>query len=152
MPIGEVTTQHVAGRQINEFAEEIPARDPNKHINPIAQIIKANKSKSQSFLQCLIRACNCTLNKKHQYITDPAGRIIKPSQLFEYLGVITTGGVKCVICRETIEYDLLPYHFADHKLSLNTICKLFDRNFQDFEYRNSEVTFLGEVVEKFWQK
>ena len=152
MPISEVTTEHVAVRQINEFAQEFPARDPNKHINPIAQIIKANKNKKLSFLEVLVKACNCSLNSKHNYILDNASRMIKPSQLFSYLGVVITGGVKCVICRETIEYDLLPYHFEDHKLSLDIIGKLFDRNFTEWEYRNSQLTYLGETVEEFWKK
>lgn len=153
MPISEVTTEHVAGRQINEFAVEMPARDFNKHkrINPIAQIIKQNKNKQLSFLEVLVNACHCTLNKKHGYILDNASRMIKPSQLFEYLGVVITGGIRCV-CRETVEYDLLPYHFSNHGFSLDTICKLFERNFTEWDFRDSKITYLGEPVENFWKK
>ena len=117
-----------------------------ERINPIAKIIKQNKNKKLSFLDVLVKACNCKLNKKHQYITDPAGRIIKISQLFECLGVITTGGVRCIIFKEPIEWDILPYHFEDHDLSLDKICKLFKRNFTDWQYTNGQFWYLGEKI------
>lgn len=148
MPISELIEKEGLEERISEFASIIPARDPNKHkrINPIVQIIKQNKNKKLSFLEVLVKACNCTLNKKHNYILDNASRMIKPSQLFEYLNVITTGGVRCVICREAVEYDLLTYHFEDHKLSLDKICTLWERNFTDWEYQNSEFRYLGEKI------
>ena len=117
-----------------------------ERINPIAQIIKQNKNKKLSFLDLLIKACNYKLNKKHQYITDPAGKVIKISQLFDCLGIITTGPVRCVICKEPIDWDILPYHFEDHRLSLDKICNLFERNFTDWGYQNSEFTYLGEKI------
>ena len=149
IPAGKVVTEVVGQeKRLNEFAVEIPARDPSKHkrINPIAQIIKANKNKKLSFLEVLVKACNCTLNSTHNYILDNASRMIKPSQLFSYLGIVITGGVRCVICREVVEYDLLPYHFEDHKLSLDKICKLWERNFTDWGYENSEFRYLGERI------
>jgi len=120
--------------------------DQKKIQNPIAKIIKANKNKSLSFLQVLVNACNCKLNKRHGYITDVAGKIIKISQLFSYLGVITTGDVRCVKCREPVSWDILPYHFNDHKLSLQKIEKLFDSNFQDFDYTDSNFWYQGEKI------
>ena len=117
-----------------------------KPIHVIAQIIKQNKNKKLSFLEILVKACNCTLNKKHNYILDNASRMIKPSQLFEYLNIITAGGVRCVICRAVVEYDLLPYHFEDHKLSLDKICIMWERNFTDWEYQNSKFRYLGEKI------
>ena len=117
-----------------------------KPIHVIAQIIKQNKNKKLSFLEILVKACNCTLNKKHKYITDPAGRVIKISQLFECLGVISTNAIRCIICKEPIEYDVLPYHFEDHRLSLDKICNLFERNFTDWEYTNSQFRYLGEKI------
>ena len=132
----------------SEYVTIVEAHDHNEKekINPIAKIIKDNKNKKLSFLQILIKTCNCTLNKKHQYITDPAGRIIKISQLFECLGVITTGDVRCVICKEPIGWDVLPYHFEDHRLSLDKICKLFERNFTNWEYTNGQFRYLGEKI------
>ena len=153
MPISELIEKEGLEERISEFASIIPSRDPNKHkrINPIAQIIKQNKNKKLSFLEVLVNACHCTLNKKHGYILDNASRMIKPSQLFEYLNILTTGGVRCV-CLETVEYDLLTYHFSDHGFSLDTICKLFERNFTEWNYRDSKITYLGEPVENFWKK
>ena len=132
----------------SEYVTIVEAHDHSEEekINPIAKIIKDNKNKKLSFLQILVKACNCTLNKKHQYITDPAGRIIKTSQLFECLGVITTGVVRCVICKEPIEYDILPYHFEDHGLSLDKICKLWERNFTEWGYTNGQFWYLGEKI------
>lgn len=132
----------------SEYVTIVEAHDHSEKekINPIAKIIKDNKKQGLSFLGILVKACNCKLNKKHQYITDPAGKVIKVSQLFDYLGVITTGPVRCVICREVVEYDLLPYHFEDHKLSLTKICKLWERNFTDWGYENSEFRYLGERI------
>ena len=118
-----------------------------KPIHPIVQAIKQNKKQGRSFLECLIRACNCTLNKKHGYILDNASRMIKPSQLFEYLNVVTTGGVRCVICKEPIEWDILPYHLEDHNLSLDKICNLWERNFTEWDYQNSEFSYLGEKID-----
>jgi len=131
----------------------VPARDPSKHkrINVIAQIIKQNKNKKLSFLEVLVKACNCSLNKKHNYILDNASRMIKPSQLFEYLGVVITGGVRCLICKESIEYDILPHHLEDHGLSLAKICKLFEMNFQDFDFTNNQFSYLGEKIDEKWK-
>ena len=132
----------------SEYVTIVEAHDHSEKekINPIAKIIKANKNKKLSFLQILIKTCNCTLNKKHQYITDPAGRIIKISQLFECLGVTTTGAVRCPICKEPTEYDILPYHFEDHGLSLDKICKLWERNFTEWGYTNGQFWYLGEKI------
>ena len=151
---GEVVTEVVGQeKRINKFAVEIPARVPSKHerINQISQIIKANKDKKITFLQVLVNACHCTLNKKHNYILDNASRMIKPSQLFEYLGVVITGGVRCIICKEPIEYDILPYHLEDHKLSLDNISKLFEMNFQDFNFTNNQFYYLGEKIDEQWK-
>ena len=121
-----------------------------KPIHVIAQIIKQNKNKKLSFLDLLIRVCNCKLNKKHQYITDPAGRVIKVSQLFECLGIITTGPVRC-ICKDLTDWDILPYHFEDHRFSLDKICKLFERNFTDWQYTNGQFRYLGEKIDEKWK-
>ena len=132
----------------SEYVTIVEAHDhiEKEKINPIAKIIKDNKNKKLSFLQILIKTCNCTLNKKHQYITDPAGRIIKISQLFECLGVITTGSVRCIKCKEPVDWDVLPYHFEDHKLSLDQIYKLFLSNFQDFQYTNGHFWEAGVKI------
>ena len=117
-----------------------------KPIHVIAQIIKQNKNKKLSFLEILVKACNCTLNKKHGYILDNADRVVKISQLFEYLNIVTTGGVRCPKCLGTVSFDLLPYHFEDHNFNLDQICKLWERNFTDWGYQNSEFTYLGEKI------
>jgi len=115
----------------------------SKQINPIAAALKGKGTA----LEQLVKACNCTLNKKHGYITDTAGRVIKISQLFEYHGITTTGNVRCPKCFEPVSYDLLFYHFDDHKFSTEKIRNLFTRNFNQWSFYNGKFTYMGEDIE-----
>ena len=115
----------------------------SKQLNPIAAVLKGKKG---SALDHLVKACNCKLNKRHGYITDMAGNVIKISQLYEYLGINTTGAVRCPKCLEPVSYDLLFYHFEDHKMSIETVYKLFLNNFTSWEYNNSTYRYLGEPI------
>ena len=116
----------------------------SKHLNPIAAVLKGKKG---SALECLVKACNCKLNKRHGYITDQAGRVIKISQLFEYMGIITTSGVRCPECLEPVSYDLLFYHWDDHGFKIEKIFDLFRRNFEQWSYRDSKFYWQGSVIE-----
>ena len=116
----------------------------SKQLNPIAAVLKGKKG---SALECLVKACNCKLNKSHGYITDIAGNVIKISQLFEYLGIVTTGAVRCPKCLEPVSYDLLLYHFEDHGFKIDKIYDLFKRNFNQWDYHNSTFTYLGSDIE-----
>ena len=132
----------------SEYVTIVEAHDHSekKQINPIAKIIKDNKKQGLTFLEILVKACNCTLNKKHGYILDNADRVVKISQLFEYLNIVTSGGIRCPKCLGIVSFDLLPYHFEDHNFNLNQICKLWERNFLDWQYQNSEFRYLGEKI------
>ena len=116
----------------------------SKQLNPIAAALKGKKG---SALEHLVRACNYTLNKQHGYITDQAGRVVKISDLFEYLGINTTGAVRCPECLEAVSYDLLFYHFEDHGFKIEKIYDLWKRNFNQWDYHNSTFTYLGEDIE-----
>ena len=116
----------------------------SKQLNPIAAVLKGKKG---SALECLVKASHCKLNKSHGYITDIAGNVIKISQLFEYHGIITTGGIRCPKCLEPVSYDLLFYHFDDHGFKLEKIYDLFRRNFEQWSYRDSKFYWQGSVIE-----
>jgi len=115
----------------------------SNQVNPIAEALKGKGDA----LELLVKACHCKLNKKHRYITDVAGRVIKISQLFEYFGIITTGDTRCPKCFEPVSYDLLFYHFDDHKFTLEKIRDLFRRNFNQWSYTNGKFTYMGEDIE-----
>ena len=116
----------------------------SKQLNPIAAILEGKKG---SALDHLVRASNCKLNKRHGYITDMAGNVIKISQLFEYYGINTTGAVRCPKCHEPVSYDLLFYHFDDHGFKIDKIYDLFKRNFNQWSYNDSRFTYMGEDIE-----
>ena len=129
----------------SEYATIVEATETkSKQLNPIAAVLKGKKG---SALECLVKACNCNLNKRHGYITDIAGRVIKISQLFEYYGINTTGSVRCPKCLEPVSYDLLLFHFEDHGFKLEKIYDLFRRNFNQWSYRDSKFTYQGEDIE-----
>ena len=129
----------------SEYATIVEATETkSKQLNPIAAILKGKKG---SALECLVKASHCKLNKSHGYITDIAGRVIKISQLFEYHGIITTGGIRCPECLESVSYDLLFYHFEDHGFKIEKIFDLWKRNFNQWSYHNSTFTYLGEDIE-----
>jgi len=130
----------------NEALTVVPSEnygDPKKTMNPIAAILKGKKG---SALEHLVNASHCKLNKQHGYITDVAGNVIKISQLFEYHGIITTGAVRCPQCFETVTYDLLFYHFDDHKFSIDKIYDLFKRNFEQWRYYDGRITYLEQDI------
>jgi len=129
----------------NEAVTIVPAtHQVRKQNNPIAAALRGKKG---SALEHLVKACNCTLNKKHGYITDVAGNVIKISQLFEYNGIITTGNFRCPKCSESVSYDLLFYHFDDHKIGIEKICDLFERNFYQWEFYDMKFSYRGEDIE-----
>lgn len=129
---------------MTEYVTIIEATDTgSKQLNPIAAALKGKKG---SALEHLVKACNCKLNKQHGYITDQTGNVIKISQLFQYMGIITTASVRCPKCLEPVSYDLLFYHFDDHKFSIEKIYDLFRRNFNQWNYHDSRFTYLGEDI------
>ena len=130
--------------QESEFVTIVEATGTeSKYLNPIAAVLKGKKG---SALEHLVKACNCKLNKQHGYITDQAGRVIKISQLFEYMGIVTTGDVRCPKCLEPVSYDLIFYHFDDHNIKIDKIYDLFRRNFNQWNYHDSRFTRNGEDI------
>jgi len=129
---------------MSEFVTIVEATETKSgQLNPIAAVLQGKKG---SALEHLVKACNCKINKKHGYILDVAGRVIKVSQLFEYMGIITTGDVRCPKCQEPVSYDLLFYHFDDHNFKIDFIYDLFRRNFNQWNYHDSRFTYLGEDI------
>jgi len=117
--------------------------------NPIAKIFQKHKKSTHSPLEILAKNCNVSINKKHGYLLDnTTGNIIKPSQLFEYNGLSTTGNVRCPLpdCLEPVSWDLILWHFEDHNLSLDKVSKLFDREFHLWQQQNGSFWYLGEKI------
>ena len=118
-------------------------------INPIAKILQRNKKSNQTPLEILAKSCNCSINKKHGYIiNDATGLFITPKMLFEYQGMNSAGNIRCPIdnCLEPVSYDQILYHLEDHKLSLDKVSKLFEREFHLWEQYDGGFRYLGDKI------
>ena len=156
MPFGEIITKEAFDESEIEYEEGgstvIPAHDigGKPQMNPIAKILQRNKKSTHTPLEILAKDCNCSVNKKHGYIKNNiTGLFITPKMLFEYQGLASHGNVRCPLsnCLEPMSWDLLLYHFEDHKLSLDKVSKLFAREFYRWEYQDSKFRYLGERIE-----
>jgi len=126
------------------FVTEKEAIEPKSQaVNPIARVLQGKKG---SALEHLVKSCGCKLNKKYNYITDTAGQVIKVSQLFAYHNVGVQGGTRCPKCKEVVSWDLILYHFEDHKMDIKTIYKLFLNDFDQWSYFDSRFTWMGEPI------
>jgi len=157
LPISEIIEKEgyeevLRQEEPSEFVTIVPAKiiGSQKVVqHPIGQIFQKNKDSKLSPLSILAKSCNCSINKKHGYIMDlSSGNVIKPSQLFSYFGVNTVSAVRCPFpkCNEPISWDLLLWHFEDHKLSLKKLASLFSRYFYDWEFHDSDFWFKGEKI------
>lgn len=135
----------------SEFVEIVEAQTigGKPQINPIAKIFQKHKKSTHTPLEILAKDCNVSINKKHGYLLDnTTGSIIKPSQLFEYNGIITTGNVRCPLsdCLEPMSWDLILWHFEDHKLNLDKVSKLFEREFHQWEQYDGGFRYQGDKI------
>ena len=154
MPISEVTTEHVGGRQINEFAVEMPARDystGSKTIDPIVNALKSNPKLST--IEKLVKSAGCKLVKPFGFILENSGKVVTISQVINYYGINTTNSVRCPQpnCNEILTWDVILYHLeqnynSGHKLKPSEITKLFERRWYNWEYKNGHFWERGEKV------
>ena len=129
--------------------EIVEATSDQKTINPIARILQSSKKSTHTPLEILAKDCNCSINKKHGYIINNiTGLFITPKMLFEYQGLASHGNVRCPLsnCLEPMSWDLLLYHFEDHKLSLDKVTKLFAREFHLWEQNDGQFWYRGEKI------
>ena len=152
MPISEVTTEHVDGRQINEFAVEIPSTDYGKASKTIDPIVKALQGNPKlSTIEKLVRSAGCKLVKPYGFILENSGKVVTISQVINYYGINTTGSVRCPICKDVFTWDVLFYHLEEkyqsgHKLKPNEITKLFERRWYNWQYTNGHFWDAGEKI------
>ena len=149
----------MAGRQINEFAEEIPSRIYGKASKKIDAIVSALKSGNQKLLayEKLIQSANCVLVKPYLFILDNSGRVVTLSQIINYYGINTTGSVRCPVCKESFTYDTILFHLeqkyeSGHSLKLKDITKLFERRWYNWDYTDNNFYDGKEAIEEFWKK
>lgn len=152
MPISEVTTEHAAVRQINEFAVEMPAIDYSAGSKTIDEIVKALTSNPKlSTIEKLVKSAGCKLVKPFGFILENSGKVVTISQVINYYGINTTGAVRCPICKNVFTWDVLLYHLEEkyqsgHKLKPNEITKLFERRWYNWQYTNGHFWERGEKI------
>ena len=145
MPVSEVTTQVVEqGKQLSEFATEIPARDystGSKTIDPIVRALQGNPKLST--LEKLVKSAGCKLVKPYGFILENSGKVITISQLIAFYGLTTTNATRCPICSLPFTYDVILFHLegtyeSGHKLKPKEVTILFEQRFYNWEYRNGK--------------
>ena len=154
MPISEVTTEHVTVRKINEFAVEIPSTDYGKSSKTIDPIVTALSSNPKlSTIEKLVKSAGCKLVKPFGFILENSGKVVTISQVINYYGINTTGGVRCPQpnCNEVLTWDVILYHLeqnynSGHKLKPNEVTKLFERRWYNWGYHNGSFWEAGEKI------
>ena len=152
MPISEVTTEHADGRQINEFAVEMPARDysaGSKTVDPIVRALQGNPKLST--IEKLVRSAGCKLVKPYGFILENSGKVVTISQVINYYGINTIGAVRCPACKEPFTWDVLLYHLEEkyqsgHNMKPSQISKLFERRWYNWQYTNGSFRDRGEKI------
>jgi len=142
LPVSNVITQHVAGKEINEFATEMPAidyGDPEKSIHPVNRVLQKNKSKNKTVLEILVKDAGCEFIPKHNFILDGAGRSILPGQIMEVYGLLSSGGLRCPECTEVYDWNTIFAHLQGdfqrgHKLNTEKTIKLFSQEFWNWRW------------------
>jgi len=136
MPISEVTTQHVAGKQISEFATEMPASNyggSKKTIHLVNRALQNNKSKTKTVLEILANDTRHEIIPNHNFILDEGGRLVLPSQVMKDYG-LGIGPLRCPECAVSLHWDTIFAHlqgdFQDgHKLSTEKTIDYFTQEF-----------------------
>jgi len=141
---------------MSEYVTVVPSEDygdPKKQIHMINRFLSKHTKSKLSVLEIIAKDNGCTIVKDHKFIIDCAGRMILPGQLMEAYGLVNTGGVRCVICKDILDWNTMLAHLQDgfgehgHKLTTKDTIKLFARNFYDWSWHNSTFTYRGENIE-----
>lgn len=140
MPVSEVITQHVAGKEINEFTTEMPARDygSKKSIHAVNHILQKNKSKNKTVLEILVNDTGCKFIPNLNFILDHAGRLVLPSYVMEAYGFIPSS-LRCPKCANVQDWNTIFAHlqgdFQDgHNLNTDKTIKLFSEEFWNWRW------------------
>jgi len=136
------------------FVEEIPSQyygDPKKQIHFINRFLSKHAKSKQSVLELMSKDNGCKIIKPQNWIMNPAGSLIHPGQLFEAYNVSNSSGVRCVICKDVLDWNTILEHLQGsynkgHKLSTEKTIKLFAREFYNWNYRDSKFTYRGEDI------
>lgn len=131
---------------MSEYVTIVPEQD-NGDSNRVDEITRALKHGSQkdTCIEKLVKSSGCTLVKPFGFILDNAGNVVTIKQLFEHLGVNTTGPVRCPYtnCAEVLTWDEIIFHLeqnykSGHNMNLKEITKIFEEKFYNWVWRNNE--------------
>ena len=126
--------------------------DPKNKIHFINRFLSKHTKSKLSVLEIMARDNGCKIIPKHNFIIDCAGRMILPGQLFESYNILNTDGLRCVICKNVLDWNTILAHLQGnfqhgHNLSTHDTIKLFGREFYSWDYRNSKFSYRGEDIE-----
>ena len=139
IPAGEVVTEVIKEKRINEFAVEIPARNYNtqRHLHPVVDALTKSKAKTKTVLQILIDKSGCRYNADYNLIFENSGKAVLPRQILEYFGLNTMSAQRCPVCTEITDWDSMLYHLQGtkgHKLSTKKTIDLFSQEFWNWQW------------------
>ncbi len=147
MPIAEIRVKEgyeEREREISEFVTEVPAQDfsETKQVDEITRALKHGREKD-SCIDRLVKASGCTLVKPYGFILDNAGNVVTISQLFNFLGINTTGPVRCSKCYEIFTWSEILFHLefsykSGHNMKLKDITKLFQDKWYNWRWYNGK--------------
>ena len=149
MPLAEVIEKEgyeERERELSEFATEVPAQDfsETKRVDEITRALKHGREKD-SCIDRLVKASGCTLVKPYGFILDNAGNVVTIKQLINYLGVNTTGPVRCPHkgCDQVLTWDEIIFHLeqkykSGHNMKVKDITKLFEEKFYNWVLRDGK--------------
>jgi len=148
IPAGEVLRKEgyeEQGKQLSEFATEVPAIDYSDGIEKIDPIVHALKigNQKESCVEKLVNAAHCTLVKPYGFILENSGTCVTISQLINYFGINTTASVRCSKCFEVFTWDEILFHLGDsykkgHNMKLKDITKLFQDEWYNWRWYNGK--------------
>lgn len=156
IPAGKVVTEVVEqGKELSEFATQMPAQDYStgpKTIDPIVQALQGNPKLST--IEKLVKAAGCKLVKPYGFILENSGKVITVSQVINYYGINTTGPVRCPICKNPFTYDTILFHLeqkyeSGHSLKSKYITKLFEQRWYNWEYTDGNFYDGREKIEEW---
>jgi len=133
------------GKQIPEFATEVPAQeygDGTKRIHLIIHTLNKSKAKNKTVLEILIKGANYEYISKQNWIIDHRGDIILPSELIERYGLFNAP-IRCPICMDVYNWDTIFAHLQSnfqkgHNLSTDKTIKYFEDEFWNWTLHNGK--------------